>query len=76
MADFNNEELMGIIAEQAYEINRLKTIIKTYYLEDRAYTDSLEDDDMSEYAIPHSWKAAYIAFEREAMTIESEEYDK
>lgn len=69
------DEIMGIIAEQAYEIHRLKTIIKTYWDEERAYNDYLVDETIDSYTIPHSWKAAYRALEQEAMAIEEEEYD-
>lgn len=68
-------ELMGIIAEQAYEINRLKTIIRNYYAEEQAYSNQCNDRIDPDFTIPQTWKDAYRAFEAEAFSIEEEEYD-
>lgn len=65
-------ELMGIIAEQAYEINRLKTIIRDYYAEEQAYNDQCNDRVDPEFTIPQTWKDAYRAFRDEALNIEQE----
>lgn len=74
MADFSDDELMGIVAEQAYEIHRLRTIIRNYYVEQVKY-DALESDEFNrEIIIPQSWKDAYAAFRDEAWTIEANEY--
>jgi hypothetical protein len=71
MDDFTPDELMGIIAEQAYEIDRLKHIIHNYYFEERAYQDQTNDypDNMS-FEIPESWKQAFREFETEAFNID------
>lgn len=71
-----NEELMGIIAEQGYEIDRLRTIIRNYYVEQVRY-DSLEADEFNnEIIIPQSWKDAYGAFRDEAWNIENGRHDQ
>ena len=62
-----NQDLMGIIAEQAYEINRLKTIIRNYYAEECAYNDQCNDRIDPEFTIPQTWKDAYRAFRDEAL---------
>ena len=72
MDDFNNEELMGIIAEQAYEIDRLKKIIRNYYAEECAYNDQCNDRLDPDFTIPQTWKNAYRAFVQEAMSVEEE----
>jgi len=68
-------ELMGIIAEQAYEINRLKTIIRDFYAEERAYNDQCNDRVDPDFTVPQTWKDAYRAFEAEAFSIEMEQYE-
>lgn len=74
MADFSGEELMGIIAEQAYEIDRLKRIIRNYYSEECAYDDQCNDRVDPDFTIPQTWKDAYAAFRDEAFRIGEEEY--
>lgn len=68
MDDFTRDELMGIIAEQAYEIDRLKHIIHDYYFEERAYQDQTNDyPDGISFEVPNSWKSAFRNFEMEAL---------
>lgn len=66
-------ELMSVIAEQAYEIHRLREIITNFYLEERAYDDQCNDRIDPDYTIPQTWKDAYGAFEAEAMKMINED---
>jgi hypothetical protein len=70
------QELMGIIAEQAYEIDRLKKIIRNYYAEECAYNDQVSDRIDPDFTVPQTWKDAYRAFEQEAMSIGMEFYEQ
>jgi hypothetical protein len=70
MSDFNNDELMGIIAEQGYEIHRLKKIIRNYYAEECAYHDQISDEYNTDFTVPQTWKNAYKEFEEEALSVE------
>lgn len=69
-------ELMGAIAEQGYEIHRLREIITNFYLEECAYNAQISDRVDPEYTIPQTWKDAYGAYEAEAMKMINEDlYD-
>lgn len=69
------EELMGIIAEQAYEIDRLRKIIRNYYAEECAYNDQISDRVDPDFTVPQTWKDAYREFRDEAFRIDHEDYD-
>jgi hypothetical protein len=73
--DSVNDELMGIIAEQAYEIHRLKKIIRDYYAEECLYNNQISDRINPDFAVPQTWKDAYTAFENEAFNIDLEGHD-
>ena len=69
-------ELMGAIAEQGYEIHRLRETITNFYLEECAYSAQVSDRVDPDYTIPQTWKDAYGAFEAEAMKMINEDlYD-
>lgn len=67
------QEIMGIIAEQAYEIDRLKKIIRNYYAEECAYNDQVSDRVDPDFTVPQTWKNAYQAFRDAAFEIEEEQ---
>ena len=69
-----HDELMGLIAEQAYEIDRLRKIIRNYYAEECAYNDQISDRVDPDFTVPQTWKDAYTAFRDEAFKIEIGEY--
>lgn len=73
--DSVNDELMGIIAEQEYEIHRLKKIIRNYYAEECSYNSQISDRVNPDFAVPQTWKDAYTEFENEAFNIDLEGHD-
>lgn len=72
--NIDSDELMGIIAEQAYEIHRLRRIIRNYYAEECAYNGQISDRVDPDFTVPQTWKDAFKAFEDEAFSIGLGEY--
>ena len=73
MNDYFDYDLMEIIAEQAYEIDRLRKIIRNYYAEECAYNDQVSDRVDPDFTVPQTWKNAYQAFRDAAFEIEEEQ---